>query len=262
MNIFALDDSPINSARWLHDRHVVKMIVESCQLLSTACKVDGAIIDSYENARIPWGNRLYKVTHANHPSAVWARESKHNFVWLTLHLSELLREYHRRFPGRRHKCDDLRITFAAFAGHLIRSGFYTSSKGGPLEHSFAAIQFANGHTPFVYCGPDIYSAGPRVSDANKSIAAEDSYRRYYVNAKCKGNRWTQRNPVRADALPDWLKPHATIHYPGEVQGRTRGKLLNNPPAKPIVHANPSAVKMPRFGGMAAMGMVLKSNSDN
>lgn len=68
MNIFYLDRNPRKAARMHCDKHVVKMILEYAQLLSTAHHVldgpDGPIVD-----------KLYKVTHKNHPSAVWVRQS-------------------------------------------------------------------------------------------------------------------------------------------------------------------------------------------
>jgi hypothetical protein len=88
MNIFYLDDSPYVSATAMTDKHVVKMIVESAQLLSTAHHIlDGA-------SAIP---NIYRKTHSNHPSAIWVRESVHNYQWLVNHLQALLTEYAVRY---------------------------------------------------------------------------------------------------------------------------------------------------------------------
>lgn len=54
MNIFILDTDPIVAAKYLCDKHIVKMAVESCQLLSTA---------------LPQDKAPYKHTHINHPCA-------------------------------------------------------------------------------------------------------------------------------------------------------------------------------------------------
>jgi hypothetical protein len=90
MNIFYLDRDPIEAARLQCDRHVVKMILETAQLLSTAHnELDG-------------GQIAYKSTHKNHPSAVWARASAENYYWLQRHLGALGHEYFRRY-GRVHK---------------------------------------------------------------------------------------------------------------------------------------------------------------
>ena len=71
MNIFYLDNDPKRCAQQTCDKHVVKMIVESAQLLSTAHHVLDGDVDG-----------LYKPTHKNHPSAIWCRTTDSNYVWL------------------------------------------------------------------------------------------------------------------------------------------------------------------------------------
>ena len=56
------------------DKHNVKMILESAQILSTAHRV----LDGAEYAD-KFG--LYKVAHKNHPSTVWTRSSHKNYLW-------------------------------------------------------------------------------------------------------------------------------------------------------------------------------------
>jgi hypothetical protein len=90
MNIFYLDRDPCEAARLQCDKHVVKMILETAQLLSTAHnELDG-------------GQIAYKTTHKNHPSAVWVRQNRHNYRWLRRHLEALGDEYTRRY-GNVHK---------------------------------------------------------------------------------------------------------------------------------------------------------------
>lgn len=106
MNIFYLSDDPIQCAEWMVDRHVVKMILETAQLLSTAHRVlDGEqYVDKQSGRSIKrWAlndNReqtLYKATHVNHPSAVWVREAVENYNWLFDHFIALNNEYTYRF---------------------------------------------------------------------------------------------------------------------------------------------------------------------
>lgn len=85
MNIFRPHPSPTDSARALADRHVVKMALESAQLLST---ITGG---------------PYKPTHAAHPCTLWASASRANAAWLLAHGRALCDEYARRF-GKVHKC--------------------------------------------------------------------------------------------------------------------------------------------------------------
>lgn len=93
MNIFYLDNDPKQCAIMHCDKHVVKMIVETAQLLSTAHHVlDGDT-----------GKPIYKTTHKNHPSAIWCRQSDSNYVWLWCLLVSLCKEYTHRY-GKIHKC--------------------------------------------------------------------------------------------------------------------------------------------------------------
>lgn len=97
MNIFYLDHSPAASAVAMCDKHVVKMILETCQLLSTAHNVlDGE------------GSGPYKTTHKNHPSAVWVRQSITHYEWLHRHLLALLDEYNYRYR-RYHACNPIAV---------------------------------------------------------------------------------------------------------------------------------------------------------
>ena len=97
MNIFVLDKSPQQSAKWHCDRHVVKMILESAQLLCSVYHLKHSIDD------IP-----YKLTHKNHPCSIWARESKQNFQWLLDLSYALCREYTMRY-GKIHKTQNVII---------------------------------------------------------------------------------------------------------------------------------------------------------
>lgn len=97
MNIFYLDRCPRKAARMMYNKHVVKMILESAQLLCTAHRELG-------NDDVP-----YKSTHINHPSAVWTRSNASHYCWVYDHMMELGEEYERRY-GRTHltilKCEE------------------------------------------------------------------------------------------------------------------------------------------------------------
>lgn len=90
MNIFYLHESPIVSARAMTNKHVVKMILETAQLLSTAHHV-------LDEEKTPFLDTLYKKTHVNHPSAIWVRESHENYIWAYSHFLELCNEYTKRY---------------------------------------------------------------------------------------------------------------------------------------------------------------------
>lgn len=87
MNIFVLDTDP-NTAAILHcDKHIVKMPLETAQIL---CTVYGA-------------GAPYKPTHTNHPCTVWARASTENYAWLCQLGVALSKEYTYRY-NKTHKC--------------------------------------------------------------------------------------------------------------------------------------------------------------
>lgn len=113
MNIFYIDPDPVVAARGMVDKHVVKMILESAQLLSTAHRIlDGREVagktKTGRNVK-RWvldddrDNVVYQATHVNHPSAVWCRKSVENYNWLAEHFFALGDEYTYRY-GKKHKC--------------------------------------------------------------------------------------------------------------------------------------------------------------
>lgn len=91
MNIFVLSKDPEKAATMQCDKHVVKMVLETAQLLCSP----------FEPGKAP-----YKRSHYNHPSSVWARETEENYKWLIDHGLALCAEYTRRY-GRVHKSKDI-----------------------------------------------------------------------------------------------------------------------------------------------------------
>ena len=126
MNIFFTSFDPAECARFLDDKRLIKMILESAQMLSTAQLICNS--DCYKVAfktNITWktdskgnpyiakkriiyknylknGFEIYAIAHANHPSNVWVRKSKQNYDWLVSHGLELCYEYTRRY-GKIHR---------------------------------------------------------------------------------------------------------------------------------------------------------------
>jgi hypothetical protein len=95
MNIFYLDNDPVKCAEYHTDRHVVKMAVESAQILCSAYYFTG------EAEEAP-----YKLTHSNHPCCVWVRESLSNWLWLKSLGLALCREYTYRYD-KTHACEKI-----------------------------------------------------------------------------------------------------------------------------------------------------------
>jgi hypothetical protein len=154
MNIFYLHPDPVVCAMHHCDKHVVKMILETAQLLSTAHR----ILDEDDNDR---HDRLglYKQTHKNHPSAVWVREAVGNYVWTHQLLISLCREYTHRYD-KVHK-----------TARLI----------GPLSQPPQNISTDPFRTAIPQCMPDQYK------DHDPVVA----YRRYYINDKRDIAQWNK-----------------------------------------------------------------------
>jgi hypothetical protein len=179
MNIFYLSSSVDECARWTVDRHVVKMITEGNQILSTAHRyLDGEIyLDKTSNGRsikrwrLPDAREeiLYKASHINHPSTVWARTSNNNYTWLWCLTKALCEEYTYRY-GRRHKGEDVL--------EYLR----------PLPRNIPV-----GYKTLMPCAmPEEYkiSSDPIIN-----------YKTYYANAKSRLHSWKNRVP------PDWIEKY-------------------------------------------------------
>lgn len=126
MNIFALHPNPRKAARWHVDKHVVKMLLETCQLLYTAHwilfypeleKHKSAIKFSKEQKQLEvpeymWyapdcattGEATYRPCHPTHPCSRWTRECSGNYLWLAELGMELAREFRFRFR-KVHSCE-------------------------------------------------------------------------------------------------------------------------------------------------------------
>ena len=113
MNLFILDDDPVVAAQLQCDKHVVKMIVESAQMLSTAHR----IIDGEVEKRLSMSGKtmvkywvhpdsnqepvLYRVAHQAHPCTIWTMASSENYNWHYEHFTALCDEYTYRY-GKVH----------------------------------------------------------------------------------------------------------------------------------------------------------------
>lgn len=175
MNIFILDESPGCAARQHCDKHVVKMIIESAQMLSTAHRVlDGSEYqDRTRNGRRikRWrlnenDDRFYKGVHVNHPCTVWTRQSKENYKWHYELFIALCDEYTYRY-GKVHETDrKLR--------ELLKEP----------PNNFKCV----GLTPWPQCMPDYCKHKNPIT----------AYRNYYKNEKKAFAVWTTRN------TPNWF----------------------------------------------------------
>lgn len=99
MNIFFLSISVRRCAKYHFDKHVVKMILEYAQLLSTAWHIlDEDMAKQYHEEE-----KIYKKTHYNHPSAKWVREHLNNYRYVSRLALELCKEWRSRYGHPRTK---------------------------------------------------------------------------------------------------------------------------------------------------------------
>ncbi len=155
MNIFYLSNCPQEAAEAHNDKHCVKMILESAQMLSTAHReLDGNVPDI-----------LYKSTHKNHPSTIWVRSSKQHYDWLFRLFRMLSAEYSIRYSDHNFKVHK------------------TWDKLGKLLEQAPKNIKDNGWVDPPQCMPD-YCKKPDTIDA---------YRNYYLTEKASISTWKYSN---------------------------------------------------------------------
>lgn len=193
MNIFILDLHPTKAAQAHADKHVVKMLLEACQLLYTAhwvveyphileyrAPVKLAIVQ--KNLPIPSsietappsgmrpGEPGFRPCHIHHPCSVWTRASLQNYIFLAHFAIALAEEFRYRYPKKgAHACED--------HAHW-------------LLHNYPSFMFDSGLTPFVQAMDDKYKRDDPV----------EGYRNYYRTSKKERGilQYKTRPP------PDWL----------------------------------------------------------
>jgi len=117
MNRFIIDHHPAAIAKSLCDQHIVKMPLEEAQMLCTAVRLS----DSGDYAD---KNGLYKVAYKNHPCTIWARECRENYVYATVLLEEMSKEYTYRYD-KVHKSSLLLPALKAAASFFPERGGLT-----------------------------------------------------------------------------------------------------------------------------------------
>ena len=122
MNLFILDQNPRTAARYYCDKHVVKIILESFQMMGSAVRRHGAID---EQMPLTKAGKPLKGGYSNHPVTRWVGETRGNYDWTFQHVMELSREYTRRYD-KIHACHH-KIAGDLYQGlaHLIPPGSVT-----------------------------------------------------------------------------------------------------------------------------------------
>ena len=125
MNIFILDYDVKKCAKYHVDKHVVKMILETAQLL---CGVHWVA-----NSEAP-----YKLSHKNHPCSIWARESLTNYLYLCELGLELCYEYTYRY-GKKHKSQQVIEWCIENKPNIKDIGFTEPAKAMPDEYKVKSV---------------------------------------------------------------------------------------------------------------------------
>jgi len=171
MNIFYLDNDPVKSAELHCDKHVVKMIIEYAQLMSTAHRVlDGEMyVDkTANNRRIKrWcladkhmEEVVYKASHINHPSNIWIRSSDSHYQFVYDMFVALCNEYTHRY-GRTHLTEE-------------------------------KLKDILQHLPNTIASTDFVEPPQAMPDDVKTSNTVDAYQNYYRVYKKNFAKWTDR----------------------------------------------------------------------
>ena len=183
MNIFYVDRNPVTAAQMMCDKHIIKMILESAQMLCTAKRVlDGTPYDDktkngrkIKRWRLDNPNEeaiIYKAGWLRHPSTQWVIKSAYNYIWLYNHMMALNQEYKLRYKKN--------------VNHLTIDKLGDLLKTPPKNANLKAL------------GTDATPAMP-----DECIVPGDSvasYRKYYIMKKVRFATW--KAPRQA---PDWFK---------------------------------------------------------
>ena len=155
MNIFILDYNINKNAEYHCDKHVVKMITESCQILCTVYLTN-------TNYKV-YPDFIYKPTHTKHPCVLWTSKNVSNFCYLVDFAEALYNEYQYRYnkPEKHQRNKQIIKYFKKVLPPLI------------IEKII----------PFVQAMPEQY----------KNENAVKAYRDYYCNCKQHLFKWTKRS---------------------------------------------------------------------
>ena len=132
MNIFILDLDVKKCAKYHVDKHVVKMILETAQLLCGVHHVT-AHDTPQVTPQVP-----YKLSHKNHPCAIWSRESLTNYLVLCELGLELCYEYTYRY-GRRHKSQEVIEWCVTNKPNICDKGYTEPPKAMPDEYKVDSV---------------------------------------------------------------------------------------------------------------------------
>ena len=203
MNVFVLDQDPVIAAQLQCDKHIVKMILESAQMLSTSHRMlDGVrvrkpsksgktTVNHYILPNHPYENILYKAVHKFHPCTQWTMEHHDNYQWHYDLFAELCEEYTYRY-GKKHKTANLR-EYLRKKPHRINRDFISADK-----HKWAHKNFNSFSHRY-----DRLTTAPLAMKSNPECMFPDdpvkSYRKFYKTKQKRFKMAWTKSPV-----PEWF----------------------------------------------------------
>jgi hypothetical protein len=160
MNIFVLDEDPVLAAKYHCDKHIVKMAVETNQMLATAYH----FLSKDKSWKGFPSDNIYKITHINHPCSIWVRESEENYTWTILLGLAIGDEHYKRY-GKRTKSYEVTKWFF---DNIVNVEFKKKTL-----------------TKFMECMDDVYKRDNPIL----------SYRNLYMTGKRDICKWKKDKPV-------------------------------------------------------------------
>ena len=184
MNIFYVDKDPVKAAEMMCDKHIIKMILESAQMLCTAKRVldgteytaktkNGRNIKRWKLDNTNEEAIIYKAGWLGHPSTQWVLKSAYNYLWLYKHMIALNDQYKLRWQKDKDHTSIIKL------GQLLSV---------PPKNAKINVK-----------GTDATPAMPEHCKIPGDVVG--SYRKYYILEKRRFAKWEKPNAV----MPDWYK---------------------------------------------------------
>jgi hypothetical protein len=177
MNLFVLDEDPVIAAKYHADKHVVKQILETFQMMGSAVIRHGA---QPEQMPLTSKGTPLRGGYHHHPVTKWVGETQENFYWTGIFGLALCSEYTFRY-GKTHSC---------------QKGIEYLVKMSNLLPNLPQTEFAVAISPEQKC---------RQHPSFDSLPVVEKYRLYYNYDKAHFCKWTRRN------APHWFHPTPFIH---------------------------------------------------
>jgi hypothetical protein len=202
MNLFLLHENALKAAIDHCDKHCIKMILETCQLLYSAWHVNrpGVLeISHHFTTGDPCPHKPYKCTHKNHPSSKWVRADPTHYDWAVNLGFALCHEYTRRY-GKVHKC-------RSHLDRLCMLGFPSSGSAVDIDspaRKRALVGIPEGCKYFDCAINDEVFDDCAVYDELGKLNGVETYRKYYGTKNTE--KWTLKWNKGRDDEPRWYVP--------------------------------------------------------